>query len=111
MFWIAEFLNGNIVAYYPARNRSENELASLLVVDLPYITAFLFDNQERRIVCAELFRATTVVMRDRSFCRSAECVSNVIGRLVADGLDTLFRRSDDVGKAVLNGNCSHYILT
>lgn len=95
---IAEFLDGNIVASYPARNRSENKIASLLVVDLPYITTFLFDNQERRTVCTELFRATTVVMRDRSFGRSAEGVCNVIGRLVADGLDTLFRRSDDVGK-------------
>ncbi|WPJ55855.1 hypothetical protein RCIP0097_00047 [Klebsiella phage RCIP0097] len=108
---IAEFLDGNIVASYPARNRSEDKLASLLVVDLPYITALLFDNQERCAFSAELFRATTVVMRDRSFGRSAEGVGNVIGRLVADGLDTFFRRSDDVGKAVRNGNCSHYILT
>ena len=110
-FFFAEFLDGNIVASYPARNRSEDKLASLLVIDLPYITAFPFDHQERRTVCTELFRATTVVMRDRSFGRSAEGIGNVIGRLVADGFDTFFRPSDDVGKSVRNGNCSHYILT
>ena len=107
---LAEFLDGNIVASYPARNRSEDKLSSLLVVYLPYIPTFLFDHQERCAVCAELFRATTVVMRDRSFGRSAEGVGNVIGRLVAEGFDTLFRLSDDLGKAVQNGNFSHYFF-
>lgn len=100
-------MDGNIVASYPARNRSEDKLASLLVVDLPGSPIRLFNDNERRVVRIEFVRVTTVIVHDRSFGGGVKFIRHVIGRLVADGLDTLFRLSDDVGKAVINGNCYH----